>query len=77
MKSILLSCAAVLGLVGCASESQISYPGYRDLGFSSDMIPAPVTGLTVADAERVYGPTAGSTSSAYSDNRDLAGTPPR
>jgi hypothetical protein len=59
MKWKLLLLGAVLGVAGCSNQ----YPaaGTGDFGFNTDLIPAPVQGLSDEDADRVYGATASST----------------
>ena len=65
MKWKLLLCLAVLAVAGCASNQQDSYAGYGEFGFSSDLVPTPVAGLTSADVERVYGSTVVAPSRMY------------
>jgi hypothetical protein len=57
MKWKLLLCVAVLAVAGCASNQDDSYAGTGEFGFSTDLIPPPVEGLTGADVDRFYGST--------------------
>jgi hypothetical protein len=65
MKWKLLLCVAVLAVAGCASNQQDPYASYGELGFSSDLIPPPVVGLTPAEVEVIYGSPVVSPSTVY------------
>jgi hypothetical protein len=55
MKWKLLLCAACLAMAGCASENNNAYAVYGEFGFSYDLVPPPVHGLSTADLEQMYG----------------------
>ncbi len=55
MKWKLLFCAAALLVAGCAPYDQGSFAGSGEYGFNTDLVPAPVDGLTSADVEAMYG----------------------
>jgi len=55
MKWKLLLCVAGLALAGCASHQQDSYAVYGEFGFTYDLVPPPVGGLSSADVEQMYG----------------------
>jgi hypothetical protein len=65
MKWRLLLCVAVLALAGCAFNQQGPYANYDEYGFGSDLVPAPVQGLTPAEVNLMYGPAAASPSGYY------------
>ena len=68
MKWKLLLCVAVLAVAGCASNQQDPYASYGEFGFSTDLVPPPVMGLTTAEGEVLYGSTVGSPSPVYGQN---------
>jgi hypothetical protein len=68
MKWKLLLCTAVLAAAGCASNQQNSYAGYGEFGFSSDLVPPPIQGLTEADVDILYGSPVVSPSGVYGHN---------
>jgi hypothetical protein len=60
MKWKLLFCVATVAVAGCASDNSNNtdaYAVYGEFGFSYDMVPPPVPGLTAADIQQMYGTT--------------------
>jgi hypothetical protein len=57
MKWKLLLCVAALVLAGCSSENNNAYSVYGEFGFSYDLVPPPVQGLSAADLQQMYGTT--------------------
>jgi hypothetical protein len=68
MKWKLLLCVAALAVAGCAYNQQDSYASYGEFGFSSDLVPTPVEGLTGGDVDSAYGSTVVASSRASGQN---------
>jgi hypothetical protein len=78
MKWKLLLCAAGLAVAGCASDNNNNntdaYATYGEFGFSYDLVPSPVPGLTAADVQQMYGTTT-ITPAVYGQNLPIYVTP--
>jgi hypothetical protein len=57
MKWKLLLCMALLALAGCQSANNNAYSVYGEFGFSYDLVPPPIQGLSSADLQQMYGTT--------------------
>jgi hypothetical protein len=68
MKWKLLLCVSLLALAGCQSENNNAYSAYGEFGFSYDLIPPPIAGLSAADLQQIYGASGGLAPVIYGQN---------